>query len=203
MSTPYDDMDKSVDELKKALTAMLNQLRLRATAISSERVLENQVKLAFDRFYDSLLTAYFQAGKKVYPDLTKSKLKEWLEEYYVVTEYVFKNEWERKKERFLEMLFTLKNTGASLSGLVAMQSQRRSSQLLSQQIEEYGIFVIDKAIMAQYEKENVKRLKWVTQKDKKVCAECRRRSGRIYDIDEAPPKAHYGCRCYYVSAGGD
>ena len=41
-------------------------------------------------------------------------------------------------------------------------------------------------------------VKWVTQKDIKVCAECAERDGKIFEIDKIFIPLHYNCRCNLV-----
>lgn len=202
MSSPYNDIDGRTEKLKKIVLLMLNRLRLKATVISDKQ-LEKQVKSAFDALYNSVLKQYFESVAQTYSAVTKDDLNKWLEEYYIVTEYVFKNEWDRKAERYLEALLAMKASEFSLSGSKSAELQRKTSKLLSKQIEEYGIFVVDKARNLKFEDDGIKRIKWIAQKDRKTCAVCRARDNKIYDIDNAPAKEHYGCRCYYVPVGGE
>lgn len=201
MSSPYNDIDNRTEKIKKAIVLMLNRLRLKATV--SDKQLKKQVKSAFNALYNSVLKQYLGSAKQTYSSVTKDDLNKWLEEYYIVTEYVFKNEWDRKAERYLEALLAMKASEISLSGSKSAELQRKTAKLLSKQIEEFGIFVIDKARNLKFEDEGIKRVKWIAQKDRKTCAVCRARDNKIYDIGNAPKKAHYGCRCYYLPIEGE
>lgn len=203
MTNPYNDIDERTERLKKLLFLILNQLRLKVDILSSDEQVKSQVETAFKQLYDKIITEYVSACKKTYPKTTEDDVKKWLEEYYIITGYVFINEWERKTERYLEEILAFKSADKSLFGADAAKLQRKTANLFSRQIEEYGIFVIDKAMLEQFEEEGVKRLKWNAQQDKKTCSACRERDNKIYNINNLPTKAHYNCRCYYTPVGDE
>ena len=107
--------------------------------------------------------------------------------YNPVTEYVYENEVTRKRERFTESII------ASANKLIMI---KRAMTLWLRQTEQYLILVEDAAVLEAYKALGVKRVRWVTQHDDRRCAECAARSGKIYDIDNVPPKPHRNCRCY-------
>lgn len=196
MSTPYDTLDNELEKLKPAVIALLNNLRLRAMEGRDVRHLKRQVMNIFDEI-DSRAKKLFQKVANEYYSVTFKDIDQWLEEYNEVTQYVYKNEWERKTARYFEILLTFRNTGKSFSSSEMMNAQKRAADLIFLQIDEYGVFSVDKARELSFKKDGIKRLKWNTQKDKHVCEVCRSRNGKIYDIKNAPGKAHYRCRCYY------
>lgn len=109
--------------------------------------------------------------------------------YNPVTEYVYENEVTRKRERFTESVIAGANKLAMIN---------RAMTLWLRQTEQYLILVEDAAVLEAYKAIGVKRVRWVTQHDKKRCADCAERSGKIYDINHIPPKPHLNCRCYLV-----
>lgn len=107
--------------------------------------------------------------------------------YNPVTEYVYENEVQRKRERFAESLISSPNK------LIMI---KRATTLWQRQTEQYLILVEDAAVLEAYKALGVKRVRWITQHDDKRCNECAERSGKIYDINNVPPKPHRYCRCY-------
>lgn len=196
MSTPYDTLDKELEELKPVIIALLNNLRLRAMSGRDNRVLKRQVKDTFDEI-DSRAKNLFRKVANEYYTVTLKDIDQWLDEYYEVTQYVYKNEWERKTERYLEVLLTFRNSNKSFSSADMLEAQKRAANLIVSQIDEYGVFSVDKAMNKNFKANGVKRIKWNTQKDKRVCEVCRSRNGKIFSVNGAPGKAHYRCRCYY------
>ena len=61
----------------------------------------------------------------------------------------------------------------------------------------YGDIVTDESTLKAYRDAGVKKVRWVTAGDEKVCANCRERNGKIYSINSIPPKPHRRCRCIW------
>ena len=148
--------------------------------------------------------AYLEIAKKVYrevnPKSDKAPDKEWLLAlllgYDVITKYVYEHEIERKRARFVEALIATKKK---------QQEFASAMKILWKQTAQYGINVTDEAIMQAYIDTGVKKVRWITESDSKVCEVCLSRKNKIYPINKAPKKTHYGCRCYYeaVKEGDD
>lgn len=121
--------------------------------------------------------------------------EDWVFDYLIevdpVTLYVFNNEVERKKQRLMEAL------AATPSKVKEIEKALRLWVLQS---THYAIALTDDATLKAYKDAGVTKVRWITQKDEKVCQVCQDRNGKVYDIDNAPYKAHYNCRCYYVIA---
>ena len=108
-----------------------------------------------------------------------------------VTKYKWAKEVARKRQRLIEAL------AAAADKLKEIETALRLWALQSQQ---YADTITDAAMRQAYKDAGVKRVKWVTQKDQKVCAECDDLDGQIYSIDNVPDKPHYHCRCYVIPA---
>jgi SPP1 gp7 family putative phage head morphogenesis protein len=54
---------------------------------------------------------------------------------------------------------------------------------------------VDESTLYTYEKMGVEKVEWHTNLDGKECKTCQERHGKIYPIDDVPPKAHRNCRC--------
>ncbi len=148
--------------------------------------------------------AYLEIAKKVYKEVYPTSEtppdREWLLAlllgYDVITKYVYEHEIDRKRARFVEALIATKKKQQEFS---------TAFNLLWKQTSQYGINVTDEARMQAFIDSGVKKVRWITEEDNRVCDVCKSRSNKIYPIEKAPKKTHYGCRCYYgaVKEGED
>ena len=63
---------------------------------------------------------------------------------------------------------------------------------------QYAIITTDAATKRAYMDSGVSDVMWVSVKDDKRCKVCKSRDGKIYPIEDVPPKPHIGCRCYLI-----
>ena len=102
---------------------------------------------------------------------------------------------ERKRSRLAEALIT----AMVVSSRADYHKQlRKFADLWHTQTKQYGEKMVDKTRINTFKKNGIKRVKWVTKEDEKVCKECAERDGKIYPIDKIPDKPHYNCRCWIV-----
>lgn len=118
-----------------------------------------------------------------------------LGEYNPVTGYLYYPEADRKRARIAEAMIT--------ALLIASRKDyhkelKRFADLWKTQTSQYGDTMVDRARVDTFKKNGIKRVRWVSQKDEKVCEECRDRDGKIYPIDKIPDKPHYHCRCWIM-----
>ena len=120
-----------------------------------------------------------------------------LEEYNPVTGYLYYSEAERKRARLAEALIA-----AVLFGLRAEYHKElvKFANLWHTQTLQYGETVVDKTRLDTFKKNGIKRVRWVSEKDNRVCEVCKERDGKIYPIDDIPTKPHYRCRCWIMPA---
>jgi hypothetical protein len=129
----------------------------------------------------------------------KGKLdKKWLMAtllgYDAVTKYVYQHEVDRKRARFAE---------AVMSSNTKSKEFVTAKNLWNRQTGQYAIKVTDEAVIKACRDVGYKKLKWNTEKDSRVCPECKKRDGKVYDIYKLPEKTHYNCRCYYTPVEED
>lgn len=111
--------------------------------------------------------------------------------YDPVTKYVYRHEVERKRDR----------TAEAVNSVTAKFAQMDiAARYWSDMTAQYCDTVVDEATVKAYKDAGVTRVRWVTQADERVCEKCRKRHGKVYPIDDIPPKAHWRCRCYVVPA---
>lgn len=117
-----------------------------------------------------------------------------------VTLYRFSSETERKARKLIEgIAVTSDDVYVADAGSA---SKRTRSGLIDSalkawtgQLAQYAINVTDYAMMQAFEDAGVKEVEWVDAEDQRVCAECHSRDGKVYKLEEAPPKPHIRCRC--------
>lgn len=107
--------------------------------------------------------------------------------YNPVTKYIYDNEVERKRSRFAESVIASESPKEEVD---------RALRLWVAQNKQLADDVTFDAIVQAYEDDGVTEVKWVTHPDDRRCATCRERHGKIYPIDDIPPKPHINCRCY-------
>lgn len=200
IATPYDGIDELNVLLFKKINTYFNRTRLKLQTkkykgMTYDDILE-ETDLLFYLLLDMVFDNYYKSAKEVYKGIKKDDVHKFLEEYYIVTKYSFFSEWQRKATRHAEALYTMVSNNKSLNSADALMAQKTSVNLLKKQIDEYGVYVIDRAILEKANAEKATKLQWITEDDEKVCAICKKRKNRIYDIKKYPAKPHYGCRCY-------
>lgn len=126
-----------------------------------------------------------QVGKVIVPEWVTGILKD----FDPVTLYRFMNEAERKRVRLAEAMIASNKRNREID---------KALRYWTLQTSQYAINVTDRATIAGYKAAGVKKVKWVTERDEKVCDACDVLDGAIFDIDNVPPKQHYNCRCTVV-----
>lgn len=110
-----------------------------------------------------------------------------------VTKYVYTNEWERKRDKLTE----------SLMIAAGNQELRKALQIglaaIAFQIAQYADNVTDRAREQAFEDEGITWVRWNTQRDERVCKECRPLDKMVFPLGKVPDK-HYHCRCYLTPA---
>lgn len=114
--------------------------------------------------------------------------------YNPTTGYVYENEADRKRARLAEALIAAVIAGLRLN---YRKELKKFANLWHTQTKQYAISVVDTTRVETFRKNGIRRVRWETQKDERVCAECGARDGKIFDIDKLPEK-HYGCRCWLM-----
>jgi len=161
-----------------------------------QSVYRESAKKAKKRYYEVAFEAYLigcalcgiepeKAHKMAEDAITKEWVEDVLSQTDFVTLYRFNTETERKAMRLAETLEVATDRNAEID---------KALKLWSRQIGQYAINFTDYAVVQAFQDAGVEKVEWVTMKDERVCGECRPLDGRIFKIDEIPPK-HWGCRC--------
>lgn len=208
MTTIYNKLDKELPKVKNSLRREFNRLSLmgfdelnvlntrKTTAQMYKRLSERNKKLYLDSGYFAYLFAFGQATSLGFSGKRRKIDAKWvdayLQEYNPVTRYIYENEVARRRMRLNERILTDREYDSRED---FQYDLKRSAAYWWQQTTQYGIGACDAAMRDAFRDSGVHRVRWVTMGDNRVCKECRKRNGVVYDIDKVPPKAHYGCRC--------
>jgi SPP1 gp7 family putative phage head morphogenesis protein len=148
----------------------------------------NVAKEIEQEIYDEVIALGFDGDLR---DIDEAWIEEFFNAYNPVTKYVFSNEIDRKKSRLFESLVA--------SRLVKEQSYKTAENLLKRQINQYAIDLEDTVTLMVFRDVGVEKVKWVAEHDHRTGGDCKELDGEIFDLDKAPDKLHYQCRCYLIS----
>lgn len=193
----YQLMDKMINQLLKKISKRFRRFLATTTfdelnIISGSKKLYGELeKLNFDVFLELAQASYKKANPKCEGKdnpIDKKWLIAFLLGYNAVTKYVYSHESDRKRARFAEALIASVNKNKETD---------TARKLWERQTKQYGISVIDAATLQAYEDMGIKRVRWRTKNDAKVCKECAALNGRVFKLRYLPDKPHYNCRCWY------
>ena len=163
-----------------------------------KKVYDSSVRIAKKRYKSIYSDAYLMAmgmmekeAEDPDDDLVEDWLLDMLEDFDAVTHYRFNEETKRKKERTAEALISTRKGELSNEREVD-----KALKFWTLQTSRYADRAVDDGMMQAYRDAGVKYVKWNTEGDTKVCADCDALEGQIYPIDKAPDKQHYRCRCW-------
>lgn len=151
-------------------------------------VYKKSAKLAKESYID-LAIWYYQdvTGKNLTKKEAEDIVEEMLVAYDSVTLYVFNHEVERKKARLFEAIMSGQNKNKQI---------QKNFRLWVLQSSQFCDNITDNIIIKAYKDIGIKKVRWITENDERVCTVCNKRNGKIYNIDNVPKKTHYNCRCY-------
>lgn len=198
----YEYTDKVIKKLNMAYLRLFTRLKLLSfdelnIITSVKEIYQKCLKMAKKRyleiaeyyFYKSYELAAGKGKKKPSDDwINNDWLLDMLEEYDPVTLYRFLPEFERKQQRLIEALIASHKKNAEVD---------KALRYWALQSNQYADKITDEATLRGYEAAGIKKIRWVTEKDSRVCPICKKRNMKVFDIDKIPEK-HYRCRCYFL-----
>ena len=108
--------------------------------------------------------------------------------YNAVTKVIYDNDVDRKRQ------YTAEGINSSTAKVTEF---RRGLHYWANLTATYSDIVTDESTLKAYRDAGVKKVRWVTAGDEKVCDTCRERNGKVYPINAIPPKPHRRCRCIW------
>ena len=153
--------------------------------------IDREVRRRFQRIIKEVYKeAGLATGKDIPPLAIAAFLALLLKGYDNTTQYVYTHEWTRKRDRMVEAIM-------SSEGLQEMRRRLRTGlNVTLNQVRQYGDDITMETVLVAYKAAKIPYVRWVTQKDDRVCAICGGRDNKVYRIDRVPPlPAHWRCRC--------
>lgn len=149
--------------------------------------------LALDQEQGKQRKGKHKSGKQA---LDMEWLLAFLESDNEITKYIYEHEKDRKREYVVEAVNAVKSKAEKRDEITKGMHywDRMSTQYLD--------IATDQAMMKAYQDAGIEYVQWKTEQDDRVCIICKKRHDKIYPIKEAPPKAHWRCRCWYVPVIG-
>ena len=108
--------------------------------------------------------------------------------YNAVTKVIYDNDVDRKRQ------YTTEGINSSTAKVTEF---RRGLHWWADLTSSYADIVTDESTLKAYRDAGVRRVRWVTAGDEKVCETCRERNGKVYSINSIPQKPHRRCRCVF------
>lgn len=201
LENPYSAADKANALLKKKTAKRLSKCRgdLILLLWLTDEVMKKVTALYRDMDKDAS-AALLDVAKASYrqcveggeePD-NKWLSKEILKSPCPVTGYIYENEADRKKDKAIEAISAVRKSADKADALIRNVKYRQT------QSEYYTDYVTDMAMLKAYSDADVQKVKWLTMKDEKTCADCKGLDGKVFPIDSVPDKPHPRCRCRIV-----
>jgi len=195
----YAYMDEIVKVARKRFIRVFNSYKAQVS-IDEIKVLKTSKKMYVELeeiaeyFFLKIAKRYYKANvKKPHTSIDHDWLLDMLEDYEPTTEYVYTHEVERKQARFAESVIASDNKTKAFD---------KALRYWNDMFTQYAILVTDKAVTTAYRDNGVKKVKWYTVQDERLCDECFELDGKVFDIDKIPPKPHWRCRCWWLPVKG-
>ena len=199
----YEGADKAIREMNRMNLKAFNRLKLaKWDEISVIRAVgktyDDSVQLARKKYYEIAIEAFIVAMYQAMvapPEATEIAEKtitgdwvlEMLEEVDPVTLYIFLTEADRKKQRLIETLAATQHRNDEID---------KALKYWTMQVGQYAITAVDRARLDAFKAAGVKQVMWNTNLDGLECDKCRELNGKVFPIDDVPPKQHWGDRCW-------
>lgn len=188
---PYQTADKVISYLikrygrlfRQARTTSLDELNVIAVSHDIYDTALNETKQEMARLSSVVYERY---GDREDFDGTAFVLALMLA-YDPVTKYVYENEVDRKRARFVEGV---------LGSETPLEEIKLAERLWVSMNKVFADEVTFQTMIQAYRDSGVTKVRWVTSEDERRCATCGAMHGKIYSIDKVPPKPHRNCRCW-------
>ena len=193
----YETTDKAIELLNRRATKRFEDAKDKAaqngfdelSVLSITRTLYDNLSADNEKIFLELAQERYQEAEphgEEPPDL--AWLLALLAAYNAVTKVIYDNDVDRKRQ------YTAEGINSSTAKVTEF---RRGLHYWADLTSTYADIVTDESSLKAYRDAGVKRVRWVTAGDEKVCETCRERNGKVYPINAIPPKPHRRCRCIW------
>ena len=191
MENPYKTADKVITYLLKRYIKLFNKAR----GIAFDEM--NVISVSHE-IYDAALaetkTEMERLCKTVYEKYSEEEnfdsagfVLALMLAYDPVTKYVYSNEVDRKRARFVEGV---------LSSDTPLAEVKASQKLWAAMNKVFAEEVTFQTMIQAYKDSGVEMVRWVTSVDERRCPTCGAMHGKVYNINRIPSKPHRNCRCW-------
>lgn len=202
----YEYIDANIEKYRKQIRRLFNNSRLRISARYTQETLENvstaeikklqrKLKRKDEEFFWLMLLSVFELPEDTELENALRELDfdfmAFLASYNATTRYVYKNEIQRKLERYNEGIIAIGNP----TNDETYRLMKDNIRYWVKQCEETAVDMEREAVVRNAQKNGYTKMKWVAVGDERTCKECRKLNGKTFDIGKIPPRPHYGCRC--------
>jgi len=192
MSNPYKLADKVMAYLIKRYIKLFNKVR--GLAFDEMNVISVSHEI-YDTAFIETKREMARLSKKVYDKYSESEeqfdsdsfVLALMLAYDPTTKYIYQNEVDRKRSRFVEGV---------LSSDFPLEEVKTSQRLWIAMNKVFADEVTFQTMIQAYKDSGVKRVRWVTSPDERRCSVCGAMHGKVYHIDHVPSKPHRNCRCW-------
>lgn len=191
MSSPYKLADKVIAYLTKRYIKLFNKVR--GLAFDEMNVISVSHEI-YDTALEETKREMVRLSQKVYEKYNKSDnydsegfVLALMLAYDPTSKYVYQNEVDRKRARFVEGV---------LSSETPLAEAKASQKLWIAMNKVFADEVTFQTMIQAYKDRGVKRVRWATSPDERRCSTCGAMHGKVYSIDNVPPKPHRNCRCW-------
>jgi SPP1 gp7 family putative phage head morphogenesis protein len=192
MKSPYLKTDKVIAYLSNQYAKLFRRVtsfdELNVISVSHEiydealKVTEREATRLVKSVYDS-----YSESAEISESDSHAAVVALMGAYNPTTKYIYRNELDRKRSRFAE-------------GVISSDTPREEVELAKRLLvgmnKQFADDATFEAVVKAYADDGVKKVRWITAVDDRRCKECKARHGKVYDIDNIPPKPHLHCRCY-------
>lgn len=196
--TFYDGADRAIRAMNRENLKTFGRLKTRVAKFDELHVIR-EVRDVYDTILrtaerwlmevarDAYMRAMKEAGERKRNPVDRDWILDWLEETDFVALYRFIPEWERKKARLIEALPAAQNPAQEID---------KALRAWTKQIGWFAVAAADRATQQAFEDAKVTEVEWVSERDDRVCDICEGLDGKVFKIEDVPPKPHWGCRCH-------
>ena len=189
----YRETDKLMEPLTRKIVREFGKLKRSVLAFDDINKLKNATNECYAACHTATIQTYVKIAKHYYKECGGTGdtvinilfIDLMLNEYDPVTKYIFATEWDRKRARAVESIIGGRNP----------KDVDTAMKYLHGQIRQWGDEVTDNAVLTAYADKGIKKVKWKTEEDSRVCKECGELNDKIFPIKSVPDKPHIGCRC--------
>lgn len=218
MTDVYRKADDRMSAFLKWIALRFNQIR-KFTSVRSEttavfdelNVLYRQIEYqSRDIFLTILQEAYDDEISRKQRHFDEDFLYLLLDEPDEYTTVSYKNELERKAEKFAEQIVSainrsLQNEDRRNENGVVIPIDKEIRSIFDREFNSLGLLLdmyevrlVDIGRQEAFEDDKVNRVRWVTRIDGKECDYCRSLNGHVFPVKRVPTKPHPRCRCYTI-----